>query len=212
MGDRGRSQYGAQMSAKTLVGIVLAAGESARMGRPKQLLPLEGTTLLSFVIAQAERSRLDDVVVVTGANAEEVENRVELDRAVVARNPDYRRGNMSSLAAGAGVASNPDAVLLLMGDMPGVDTAVIDRFVDLWREEQPWAAVAAYQDGIAHPFLLSASALETALELQQPKALWAFLVAEPAGDVRHVVVAGPRPRDVDTPDDYATLLAEGWRV
>lgn len=207
-----RSLYGAQMSAKTLVGIVLAAGESARMGQPKQLLPFEGTTLLHFVIAQAERSRVDDVVVVTGANAEEVEDHMDLRRAVVARNPDYRRGNMSSLATGAGVVPDADAVLLLMGDMPGVDTEVIDRFVDLWRDGQPWAAVAAYQDGIAHPFLLSAPALEAALELEQPKALWTFLVAEPAGDVRHLNVERTRPRDVDTPEDYVALLAEGWRA
>jgi molybdenum cofactor cytidylyltransferase len=200
------------MSAKTLVGIVLAAGESVRMGRPKQLLPFEGATLLNFVITQAERSRLDEVVVVTGANAEEVEDQVDLSRAVVARNPDYRRGNMSSLATGAGVVPDADAVLLLMGDMPGVDTAVIDRFVDLWRDEQPWAAVAAYQDGMGHPFLLSAPALEAALELIQPKALWTFLVAEPGGDVRHLDVAGLRPRDVDTPEDYEALLAEGWRA
>jgi len=182
------------------------------MGQPKQLLPFEGSTLLNFVIAQAERSRLDDVVVVTGANAANVEASLDLNRATVARNPDYLRGNMSSLATGADVVPKSDAVLLLMGDMPGVDTAVIDRFVDLWGEEQPWAAVASYQDGIAHPFLLSASALEAALELEQPKALWTFLVAEPAGDVRQLEVAGPRPRDVDTPEDYAALLAEGWRA
>ena len=200
------------MSAKTLVGVVLAAGESARMGRPKQLLPFEGTTLLNFVITQAERSRLDEVVVVTGANADQVEQQLDLARAMVTRNPDYRRGNMSSLVTGAQAVPDASAVLVLMGDMPGVDVEVINRFVDLWRGEQPWAAVADYQDGVAHPFLLSAPALEAALEMQQPKALWTFLVAEPAGDVRHLDVAGPRPRDVDTPEDYAALLAEGWRA
>lgn len=200
------------MSAGTLVGIVLAAGESARMGRPKQLLPFRGTTLLNFVVAQAERSRLDQVVVVTGANASEVEGHLDLSRASVARNPDYRRGNMSSLARGVDVVPDAGAVLVLMGDMPGVDAEVIDRFVDLWHAEQPWAAVAAYRDGIAHPFLLSAPGLVTALELQQPRALWTFLVAEPAGDVRHLDIEGLRPRDVDTPEDYEALLGEGWRT
>ena len=200
------------MSAKTLVGIVLGAGESARMGRPKQLLPLGGTTLLNFVVARAERSRLDRVVVVTGANASEVEAHLELSRASVARNPAYRRGNMSSLATGAADVSEAGAVLLLMGDMPGVDVEVIDRFADLWRDEQPWAAVASYRDGVAHPFMLSAPALEAALPLDQPKALWTFLVAEPAGEVRHLEIDRPRPRDVDTPADYEALLAEGWRA
>jgi molybdenum cofactor cytidylyltransferase len=199
------------MSASALVGIVLAAGESARMGRPKQSLPFGGTTLLNFVVAQAERSRLDRVVVVTGAHASEVEGHLDLGRASVARNPDYRRGNMSSLASGAADVPEAGAVLVLMGDMPGVDAEVIDRFVDLWRDEQPWAAVAAYRDGIAHPFLLSAPALAAALELQQPKALWTFLVAEPAGDVRHLDIEELRPRDVDTPEDYEAVLGDGRR-
>jgi molybdenum cofactor cytidylyltransferase len=199
------------MSAKTLMGIVLAAGESARMGQPKQLLPFEGTTLLNFVIAQAERSQLDDVVVVTGANAEQVEGTLNLTRSTVARNPDYRRGNMSSLATGAGVAPEAAAVMVLMGDMPGVGTEVMNQFVDLWHAEQPWAAVAAYRDGVAHPFMLSAAALEAAFELQQPKALWTYLVAEPAGGVRYVGIERTRPRDVDTPADYEALLAEGWQ-
>ncbi len=199
------------MSAKTLVGVVLAAGESARMGRPKQLLPLGGTTLLNFVVAQAERSRLDDVVVVTGANADQVEEQLDLARAMVTRNPDYRRGNMSSLVTGAQAVPDASAVLVLMGDMPGVDVAVINRFVDLWRGEQPWAAVASYRDGVAHPFLLSAPALETALPLDQPKALWTYLVADPAGEVRHLDVDRSRPRDVDTPEDYQALLDDGPR-
>ena len=197
------------MSAKTLVGIVLAAGESARMGQTKQLLAFKGTTLLNFVIAQAERSRLDDVVVVTGANGAKVEESLDLNRATVARNPDYSRGNMSSLATGCGAAPEADAVVVLMGDMPGVGAEVIDRFVDLWSAEQPWAAVASYQDGVAHPFLLSSAALEAALPLDQPKALWRFLVAEPAGEVRHLTIDRLRPTDVDSPKDYEALLREG---
>ena len=60
--------------------------------------------------------------------------------------------------------------------------------------------------------LLDRADAKVEAELQQPKALWAFLVAEPAGDVRHLGVEGPRPRDVDTPEDYEALLAEGWRA
>ncbi len=198
------------MSAKTLVGIVLAAGESARMGSPKQLLPFRGTTLLNYVVRQVENSQLDAVVVVTGAHGAAVESQLQAGRAIVVRNPDYRRGNVSSLSVGAGAMPDAGAVLLVNGDMPEVDTELIDRFVGIWHEEQPWAAVGEYRDGVAHPFLLSAAARDAVLGTQEPKALWRLLVAEPAEVVRRVPIDRPRPTDVNTAEDYEALLGEGW--
>ena len=80
-----------------VAGVVLAAGDSSRMGRPKQLLPYRGTVLVQVAVATALASQLDPVVVVTGAYAAEVEAALDPGEATVIRNPDYRRGNMSSL-------------------------------------------------------------------------------------------------------------------
>ena len=76
-----------------IAGIVLAAGSATRMGEPKQLLPYRGSTLLNVVIASAEASRLDHVVVVTGANAEEVGASLVTERATVIFNPDFHRAS-----------------------------------------------------------------------------------------------------------------------
>ncbi len=116
-----------------IVGVVLAAGAATRMGRPKQLMPYRGVPLLQHAVETAERSQLDRVVVVTGAYADDVEGELHTSRAVTVRNPDFRRGNMSSLECGALAVPEAGSYLLLMGDHPDVSVDVIDALVDLWR-------------------------------------------------------------------------------
>ena len=189
-----------------VVGVVLAAGASERMGRPKQLLSLGDTTVLGVAVANAAASRLDRVIVVTGAHAADVEAGFVPGRAEVVRNPDFTRGNMSSLLVGVHAAGEAVAVLHLLGDMPDVGTGMIDRFVDLWETQRPWAAIAAYSDREGHPILLSAGALPALRSLRGPRALWRFLEEAPAGRVDRIAFDHPIPIDVDTPEDYDRLL------
>ena len=176
------------------------------MGKPKQLLPYRNAPLLQHAIDAAEASQLDRVIVVTGAYADEVEEGIRVDRAVTVRNPDFRRGNMSSLECGALAAPHADAYMLLMGDHPDVSVAVIDKLVDLWRREAPWAAVCAYQDRIAHPFLMSRAALDEAIAIGGPKLLWRLFGEDETGRVVRVELDQGAPLDVNTPDDYGELL------
>jgi molybdenum cofactor cytidylyltransferase len=191
-----------------VVGVVLAAGAATRMGRPKQLLPYRGRALIQHAVDTAEASRLDRVIVVTGAYADDVEGELRTARAFTVRNPDFRRGNMSSLECGAMAASTADAYLLLMGDHPDVPLEVIDTMVQLWRAEQPWGAVAVYRDQIAHPFLLSRAALDEAIAVGGPKLLWRLLAEDATGRVVRVAFDLDPPCDVNTPADY-DLLIEG---
>jgi molybdenum cofactor cytidylyltransferase len=189
-----------------VVGVVLAAGAATRMGRPKQLLPYRGRSLIQHAVDTAEASRLDRVVVVTGAYADDVEGELRTARAVTIRNPDFRRGNMSSLECGAMAMPNADAYLLLMGDHPDVPVEVIDAMVQLWRDEQPWGAVAVYRDHIAHPFLLSRAALDEAMSIGGPKLLWRLLGEDATGRVVRVTFELDPPSDVNTPEDYGRLV------
>ena len=86
-------------------GVVLAAGSSRRMGRPKQLLDVAGRPLLEVVVGHANASRLDEVLVVLGAAAEEIQAEVDFGRARVLINPDHGSGMASSLRVES-VASN----------------------------------------------------------------------------------------------------------
>ena len=189
----------------TVAGIILAAGAAERMGDLKQLLLHQGIALLQHVVNVAEASRLDQVVVVTGAHGDEVEASLRLERATTTRNRDFRRGNMSSLERGAKTAADADALILLMGDHPGMRVEVVDQMVALWIESRPWAGVTAYSDRLAHPFLLSRRALDEATALGGPKLLWRLLAEDDTGRVAHLPVEHPAPIDVNTPADYDRL-------
>mgnify|MGYP000738906966 CR=1 FL=1 len=167
-----------------VTGIVLAAGASERMGEPKLLLPLGGSNLLNTTLASVEASLVDRVIVVTGANAEAIEASVVADRASIVRNPNYRRGNMSSLLTAVAADADAAVFIVVAGDVPTVRTDVIDQMVSLWRDVRPWAAVTSYTNGVAHPFLLSREALDTAAKTPGNKVLGRLLVE--SGDERVV--------------------------
>ena len=187
----------------TVCGIVLGAGSSRRLGRPKQTLPLGDTTLLGWVVRDVEASSLDRVIVVVGPVAEGFVPQ----RAEVASNSAYATGCASSLLAGLDAAGTDcDAVLLILGDMPGVDTEVIDAVRADWERHRPWAAVTDYQGRPGHPFVFSADAFPTLRGLHGDKAVWKILDAQPER-VRRVPVDRPLPLDVDTEEDYEAVCA-----
>jgi molybdenum cofactor cytidylyltransferase len=195
-----------------VVGIVLAAGAAERMGRPKQLLPLAGTTLIDVVVQRALASRLPRLVVVTGASHTAVSAAIAPRDVEIVHNASYLDGNLSSLRAGAAAVGDAEAVVILLSDMPGVAPESINGMIDTWDRLHPWAAVASYPDREGHPLLLSRTALEHSLSLEGPKALWRMLRLAPHGEVAHVEFDTAMPIDVDTPHDYEALLAAWPRV
>ena len=188
-----------------VVGVVLAAGSSRRLGRPKQTLAFGDRTLLAHVVADVERSTLDRVVVVlqdAGSMAGFRSDRVELVPVGV------EGGDCSSsLLAGLEAAGQCGALVLLLGDMPGVTPEVIDQFVATWRAAPTWAAIASYRDGLGHPFLFSALALPALRALHGDKAIWKIVDRESADRVARISIDKPTPRDIDTWDDYRSVRA-----
>ena len=183
-----------------MIGIVLGAGSSRRLGRPKQTLPLGDTTLLGWVMRDVEGSSLERVVLVVGDAAEEALAALKLRRAEVAHNDAYGDGCAASLLAGLDAAGDCDSIMLLLGDMPGVDSELIDLARREWDRERPWAAVTGYEDGLGHPFVFSAEAFASLRALHDDKAVWK-LVDDPKR-VTRIPVPRRLPRDVDTWDDY----------
>jgi molybdenum cofactor cytidylyltransferase len=194
-------------AASEIVGIVLGAGSSTRLGRPKQTLPLGDTTVLGAVLANVEASTLDRVVVVLGGAAEEARARLSPVRATTAMNDAYGSGCASSLLAGLDAAGECAAIVLLLGDMPGVDAAVIDGVLGQWRSAPSWAAITAYEDEVGHPFVFSSAAFPTLRGLHGDKAVWKIVDREPEDRVRRIPVARPLPPDIDTWADYEAVCA-----
>ena len=188
---------------KAAVGVILAGGLSIRMGQPKQLLPYGDGTVLDSVVDAARASKLERICVVLGAYEPEIRYTVGLHEAWTVVNPEPERGNLSSLQAAAKTVGDA-AVVLLMGDMPGVEPEVIDRHLEAWSDDPAWLRTTTYADGVGHPFMLSPELIAGLDELSGPKPLWALTQDE---RTRTLEVSGPMPVDVDTPEDYTEALA-----
>lgn len=181
-----------------VVGVILGAGSSRRLGRPKQSLPLGDTTVLGRVVREAEASSLDRVVVVARSD-------VAKERAEVAQPSAGDMTCSASLKSGLAATGLCDAVMLLLGDTPSVDASSIDVVRATWESERPWALVTEYDDGFGHPLVFAAEALPAVRALHGEKRVWKLLESN-TDRVGHARVARTLPRDVDTWEDYETLV------
>lgn len=190
-----------------VVGLVLGAGSSRRLGRPKQTLPLGQSTVLGTSVARACESELDRVVLVVGHVSDEALAGIEPNRAEVAYNEQYGTGCASSLLAGLDAAGPCAAIVLLLGDMPGVGAPTIDAVIEHWRGRKTYGAIASYHDAIGHPLLLSAETFPELRTLHGDKAVWKIVDREPTERMARVAVDSDLPADVDTWDDYAAVCS-----
>jgi molybdenum cofactor cytidylyltransferase len=188
---------------KFISGLVLGAGASQRFGPPKQLLPYRGTTMLGWVVDQAQRANsLDEVVVVLGRAAEQVREQVDFGAARVVENPVFGEGCSSSYRAGIG-ALNPaaEALMIILGDLPGVTPEVINRLAHAWREQPAPIALCSYQGRKGHPMIFAQSMFPQLVDLHGDKAAWKLVDAN-AALVQEVHFNFPYPDDINTPADF----------
>jgi molybdenum cofactor cytidylyltransferase len=190
-----------------IVGIILGAGSSRRLGRPKQTLPLRDKTVLGTSVTSACESNLDRVVLVVGHVADEAVAGIELGRTTVAYNDGYGTGCASSLLAGLDDAEPCAAILLLLGDMPGVTNDTINAVVRAWRDERSFGAIASYRGRLGHPLLFSAEVFSELRTLHGDKAIWKIVDREPPDSLRRVGVDADLPQDVDTWSDYLAVCS-----
>ncbi|MCC7021403.1 MAG: nucleotidyltransferase family protein [Thermomicrobiales bacterium] len=191
-----------------IVGIVLAAGSSSRLGRPKQLLPLAGEPLIRQTLRRILASSLDDLVVVVGHEAEAIAATLRDFPVRIVYNPDAAQGQSTSVLAGLGaLPAGAEAALFLLGDQPGIDPAVIDALIAAWRESRAPIVAPRYTGGIGNPVLFDRRVFPELMSLQgDAGARPAVRAHREAGDLLLVPIAAPAPPDVDTEADYAALL------
>ena len=186
-----------------VTGLVLGAGGSKRLGRPKQLLPYGEGTLLGHVVGTARSVGFDQLVVAIGGAADEVRAVVDLDGADVVVNDAYGEGCSSSIAAALRVV-DCDVLVLMLGDQPGVTTQTVAALLAGRGDAE--LAVCRYDDGRGHPIAFGRSVFGSLAGLHGDKGVWRLLDAA-GDDVAEVPVAGPVPLDVDTAEDYEAVLA-----
>ena len=185
------------LSDPFVTGLVLGAGGSRRLGRPKQLLPYGDGTLLGHVVGVARACPFDQVVVAVGGAADEVRANVDLAGADVVVNEGYGAGCSSSIAAALGIVDpRCDVLVLMLGDQPGVTAATVAALLD-GRGAAP-LAICRYDDGRGHPIAFARCVFADLADLHGDKGVWRLL-DERAGEVREVPVEGRIPLDVEHP-------------
>lgn len=190
--------------------IILAAGESRRMGKPKPLLRFEDTTFLEQIVSVLRRSLLDRITVVLGAKAKTIQRSIDLSGTDVVINKDYRKGQLSSLIAGLENAPpETEAILLCLVDNPFITTTIVDRIVSTFRETKRPIVVPVFNKKRGHPALFAKSLFKELINA--PTEMGARYVVYSNED-KVVEVETPESAvlvRIDKPEDYRSYFGTG---
>jgi molybdenum cofactor cytidylyltransferase len=191
-----------------ITALLLAAGSSRRMGRPKLLLELEGKPLIRRAAELAEATKADELLVVVGPNREEMERALAGTSAQLVDNTDHLTGMASSLRAGLR-ALGPDtqAVVVLLGDQPFQAPTVVDQLIDTFRSSGRPIVVPLYSGRRGNPVLFGRPLFEELARQQGDQGGREVVEADP-DRVATVAFDSERPQlDLDTWDDYLAARA-----
>ena len=186
-----------------ITALILAAGQSKRMGQPKMLLPWGETTVLEKVIATFKAADVDEILIITGGDRERVEAVVG-DSARTVFNPDYAEGEMlSSVQVGlAGLKPHAEAVLIGLGDQPQVRERSVRAVMDEYLKSGASLVVPSFQMRRGHPWLVARPHWDEILRMRSPASLRDFLNRH-AEEIHYVELNhNSILQDLDTPEDY----------
>ena len=188
--------------------LLLAAGASTRMGRPKQLLPYHGRTLLRHAAETAVATGYGPIVLVTGAVHEALVAEIAGLPIQASHNPDWATGMASSIRAGltAVVGARPAAVLIMLCDQPLTTPELLRQLVSQQQQCQAPIVAAAYGDTVGVPAVFDKALIPQLLALQGAQGANRLIASFGTAVGRVAFDAGLL--DVDTPEQYAALLAQ----
>jgi molybdenum cofactor cytidylyltransferase len=191
-----------------LSAILLSAGESKRMGKPKQLMPLGSGTILEQAIDNLLNSVVDEIIVVLGHKAEEVIKTIAAKPVKIIFNPNYSQGMSTSIIAGL-ILVDPQsqAVMLALGDQPLVDGQTINKLIEEFHNHDKGIVIPTYQSRRGHPIIFDIKYKPELLELEGDIGGREIIKHHP-DDVLEVAVDSESViTDIDTRDDYKSQLS-----
>lgn len=190
-----------------IVGAILAAGTSSRMGRNKLLLPYREHTVIEEVLCQILESDLDAVIVVTGFEREYVEQLIQKnhdDRVKIIYNENFELGRAESIkSAVRNISDRTDAILFMVGDKPTVRAELINRAIAEFKGKSPEILYVKTPAGRGHPIIFSRRLFDELLKLNGD-----MVGDEIIGRYKDGVVElpdGAVQADIDTIEDYRIL-------
>lgn len=188
-----------------VVAVVLSAGESNRMGRPKALLPIDSQTFAEKIIAALKASRVGKIIVVLGHNPDEIKKRIETLPITILINPDYQLGQLSSLqVAVRHLVADPscDGMLVHLVDHPYIDSALVDLMIERFYETKKLIVVPRYRGKRGHPVIFSRALLPELLAAPLDQGAKSVVHAHRAETLEIDTDKEGIAIDIDTPELY----------
>jgi molybdenum cofactor cytidylyltransferase len=197
-----------------IVAVVLSAGESSRMGRPKALLPVDGVRFIEKIVTALKSTRVAKIIAVLGHDADEMRRQIGDLPVTMVVNPNYKQGQLSSLVAAINSiqsskdSASVDGILVHLVDHPYINPDLVNLMIDRFHETKKLIVVPRYQGRRGHPVIFSS-------------ALFAELLAAPLDQGAKTVVHAHRDEtleidtedegvtiDIDTPEEYRQHVKE----
>lgn len=192
-----------------ITAIVLAAGASGRMGRPKMLLPFGKATVLESVLDALESTDIDGIRVVLGFDREAVARAAKRPGVETVMNPAPERGMLTSIQCAIEVGqSATEGYLIVLGDQPHIQPHVVRALIEGLRSNPDAIVVPTFDGKRGHPILVSARFRNEILGLPDTVGL-NVLLSQFASEVREIPVKTSGVlQDIDTPADYEKAVSE----
>jgi molybdenum cofactor cytidylyltransferase len=191
-----------------IVAVVLAAGESSRMGQPKALLPIGGFRFIERIVTALRSAGVAKIVVVLGHNAEDMRRKIEDLPVTLVINPEYKKGQLSSLQTAIQhleslpMSDGVEGILVHLVDHPYINPDLVKLMIERFQETKRFIVVPRFQGRRGHPVIFA-------------RALFSELLAAPADQGAKTVVHAHRDQtleidtedegvliDIDTPEEY----------
>ena len=201
------------MSARRIIAVILAAGQSRRMNRPKLFMPYGEGNILDAVIDAVMESSVDGLMVVGSPRVGKYLDGLLPDQCAAVINDDPASEMLTSVQIGVRAVIDrfepvgDDGILLLLGDQPTVGAGTVTSLAEAYRlpRRPPGILIATYRGRRGHPTVFSVGLLREVLEWPAERRL-NELIAEHGGEAREFPIhTAPIPIDVNTPEDYERL-------
>ena len=188
--------------------ILLAAGESRRMGTSKQLLPYKETSLIRHAATEAVTSYCNPVIVVLGANRDRIFTEISDLPVHIAYNTQWQQGMSTSIATGINalleMKVNFDAVIVALADQPFITSQIYNRSIERYYQNEVKAVASSYSDTIGVPALFDRTLIPELIKMKQKGGAKQLL--NKYSDRAFNLDLPEAAVDIDTPADYQKLL------
>jgi molybdenum cofactor cytidylyltransferase len=187
--------------------IVLAAGNSTRMGKQKIVLPFNGVTVIQHIVTHLQESGIEDIMVVVGRDASQIRNVLRDTTATIIDNPEYEQGMLTSVRVGIRSLSNDaESCLICLGDQPAIQPEIVKAIIKKGEVIESRIIVPRYRNRRGHPLYIPRSYWSKILTSYDETGLRGLLIEFKESVIEICVEESWILDDMDYPEDYQREL------